>query len=86
MILILFSTAPAKPTLEHQFTSVLEKLRKIKGIIFSEREYNGVKIFELSQKQRTFSWIKIENVWVSTFTPILIEDVIRMHMSNGSNL
>ncbi len=52
--------------------------------MFSEREYNGVKIFELTQKQRTFSWIKIEEVWVSTFTPVLIEDVIRMHNSNGA--
>ena len=63
---------------------MLEKIRKIKGIVFSEREYNGVKIFELTQKQRTFSWIKIEDVWVSTFTPILIEDVIRMHNSDGT--
>jgi len=76
--------APAKPDLEYEFNSVLEKIRKIKGIVFSEREYSGVKIFELTQKQRTFSWVKIENVWVSTFTPILIEDVIRMHNSNGT--
>lgn len=76
--------APAKPALEQQFNSVLEKLRQTKGITFSEREYGGVKIFELSQKQRTFSWIKIENVWVTSFTPILIEDVIRMRNSNGA--
>ena len=75
--------SPAKPALEHQFNSMLEKLTCVKGITFSQREYNGVQIFELSQKQRTFSWINIENVWISTFTPILIEDVIRMHNSNG---
>ena len=75
--------SPAKPALEHQFNSMLEKLTSVKGITFSQREYNGVQIFELSQKQRTFSWINIENVWISTFTPILIEDVIRMHNSNG---
>jgi hypothetical protein len=45
MISILFFTAPAKPDLEYEFNSVLEKIRKIKGIVFSEREYNGVKIF-----------------------------------------
>ncbi len=76
--------APSRPQLEQQFTTVLEKLRKNKNIIFSEREYNGVKILELSQKKKTFSWIKIENVWISTFTPILIEDVIRMYKSGGS--
>ena len=75
--------SPAKPSLEHQFNSMLEKLTTVKGITFSQREYNGVQIFELTQKQRTFSWINIENVWISTFTPILIEDVIRMHNSNG---
>ena len=75
--------SPANLTLEHQFNNTLEKLRGIKGVTFSQREYNGVQIFELSQKQRTFSWINIGNVWVSTFTPILIEDVIRMHNANG---
>ncbi len=75
--------ASAKTSLEQQFNSVLEKLRKSKGIAFSERQYNGVQIFEVSQKQRTFSWVKIEDVWVGSFTPILIEDVIRMHNSDG---
>ncbi len=77
--------SPANPTLEHQFNSTLEKLRSINGVRFSQREYNGVQIFELSQKQRTFSWINIGNVWVSTFTPILIEDVIRMHNANATS-
>jgi hypothetical protein len=45
-----------------------------------------LRFFELTQKQRTFSWIKIEDVWVSTFTPILIEDVIRMHNSRWHDL
>ena len=75
--------SPANPKLEHQFNGLLEKLRTIKGINFSQREYNGVQIFELSQKQRTFSWIKIENVWVRTFTPILIEDVVRDINADG---
>lgn len=75
----------AKQNLEQQFSAVVEKLGKSKGIVFSEREYNGVKIFEVSQKQRTFSWIKIDNVWVGSFTPILIEDVIRMHNSDAVN-
>lgn len=76
--------SPSQPNLEQQFNIVLDQLRKAKGIRFSEREYNGVRIFELSQKQRTFSWIKIENILISTFTPILIEDVIRTHNSNGT--
>lgn len=75
--------APAKPNLELQFNTVLGKLRSTKGIVYSEREYNGVRIYELSHKKRTFSWINIDNVLISTFTPVLIEDVIRTHNSNG---
>ncbi|HZI25462.1 MAG TPA: hypothetical protein VFD46_10305, partial [Chryseolinea sp.] len=75
--------SPAKPALEIQFNSVLEKIKQTKDIRFSEREYNGIKIFELSQKDRTFSWVKIENIWVSSFTSILIEDVVRMHALGG---
>jgi hypothetical protein len=43
--------APSKPQLELQFSSVLERLRKIKNIVVSERDYNGVKILELSQNK-----------------------------------
>lgn len=71
--------APVKPGLEQQFASVLDKLRSIRGVRFSEREYSGVKIYELTQNKRTFSWIKMNNILVSSFTPVLIEDVIRMH-------
>ena len=63
----------------------MERLKKNRSIIVSEREYNGVKILELSQNKRTFSWINIENVWISSFTPMLIEDVIRMYKSGEAN-
>jgi len=71
---------PATPTVEQEFNIALEALRKGKGTTdFSEHEYNGVRIYELSMKNRTFSWIKLNHVWVSSFTPMLIEDVIRTY-------
>ena len=51
----------------------------LKGYKYSERELNEVKIHELSSHNRTFSWIAIKNIWVGSFTPFLIEDVIRTY-------
>jgi hypothetical protein len=77
--------APSNPQLDMQFASVMDRLQKLKNVTVSEREYNEVKIFELSQNKRTFSWVNIENVWISSFTPMLIEDVIRMYKSGDTN-
>jgi hypothetical protein len=41
--------APSNPQLDMQFASVMDRLQKLKNVIVSEREYNEVKIFELSQ-------------------------------------
>jgi hypothetical protein len=77
---------PNSPGLETQFIELISRLRKGgEKILMSDREYNGTKIFEAVLKGRTFSWIKIDNVWVSSFTPVLIEDVIRTHNSDGRN-
>ena len=50
----------------------------------SERALNEVKIHELTRDDETFSWILIENVWVGSFTPFLIEDVIRTYNGKRS--
>ncbi len=49
------------------------------GYRYSERELNKVKIHEVSSDKETFSWIIVGNVWVGSFTPFLIEDVIRTY-------
>jgi hypothetical protein len=56
-----------------------EDFSKLKGYRYSERELNKVKIHELSHGKHTFSWVVIGDVWVGSFTPFLIEDVIRTH-------
>ena len=54
-------------------------LPALKGYKYSERELNAVKIHELTSKSRTFSWIALGNIWAGSFTPFLIEDVIRTY-------
>ncbi|HEX8037630.1 MAG TPA: hypothetical protein VF490_00705, partial [Chryseosolibacter sp.] len=54
-------------------------LSRFKGYRYSQRELNKVTIHELGLRQHTFSWIVIGDVWVGSFTPFLIEDVIRTY-------
>ena len=77
---------PDSPGLEAQFIERISRLKKAgEKILMSDREYSGVKIFEVALKAKTFSWIKIDNIWISSFTPVLIEDVIRTYNSEGKN-
>lgn len=79
---------PYSPLVEQQFNSLVEKMTKQNGakkVLFSDHEYNGVKIYELSLGGRTFSWVRIDNVLVSSFTPVLVEDVIRTYRQDGRN-
>jgi hypothetical protein len=47
----------------------------------AEREFNSTKIYELNIKGQIFSWAQIENIWVGSFTPFLLEDVVRTYTS-----
>jgi hypothetical protein len=49
-----------------------------------EREFNGYKIHELTTKGQIFSWAEVDDIWVGSFTPFLIEDVIRTYTGDGS--
>lgn len=57
----------------------LSEFPDLKGYRYSERELNDVKIHELTFNKHTFSWVLIRDVWVGSFTPFLIEDVIRTY-------
>ena len=79
---------PDHPLLDQQFNDVLGKVMKNQGageVVLTDREYNGIKINEMSLKERTFSWVKIENMWVASFTAVLIEDVIRTYRMGDRN-
>jgi hypothetical protein len=49
----------------------------------TEREFNGIKINEVKIHQQIFSWSQIDRVWVGSFTPLLLEDVIRTYTSEN---
>ena len=65
-----------------QFESTVNSWRNVKGPRFSERILNGVSIQELRVGKRLFSWTVLDEVWVGSFTPFLIEDVIRTYTSD----
>jgi hypothetical protein len=49
-----------------------------------KRMLNGVEIFEISIAGQLFSFTVIDQVWVGSYTPFLLEDVIRNH-TKGSD-
>lgn len=62
---------------EKIYEQIFEEWKKKVPGSFTEREYNEVKIQELTAGKEIFSWVVLENVWVGSFTPFLLEDVIR---------
>jgi hypothetical protein len=70
---------PFNNNTEVRLNLLLDKFKKTKGIKISSREYEGIPINELSYGTSVFSWIVVEDTWVGSFSPILVEDVIRTH-------
>jgi hypothetical protein len=56
-----------------------------KLIRYATREFNSVPINEVMFSHQVFSFAKLENVWVGSFTPFLVEDVIRTFKSGKTN-
>lgn len=52
---------------------------------YSSREFNSIQIQEIRFSNQVFSYAFIENVWIGSFTPFLIEDVVRTHKSNTTS-
>jgi hypothetical protein len=50
------------------------------------RSFNSGEIYEVSIGTRTFSYAIIENIWAGSFTPFLIEDVIRTYTAAEEGL
>lgn len=76
---------PFDQNLQRKFFLYLEELKKIKGVRNAERDYNGIRINEISFNKQVFSWIVIDNNWIGTYTPVLIEDVIRTFTTSARN-
>ncbi|HEX5172304.1 MAG TPA: hypothetical protein VFW11_24180 [Cyclobacteriaceae bacterium] len=60
------------------FEATVEDWKNKKGINYKEREFNGAKIQELSTSTSVFSWVVLKDVWIGSFSPFLVEDVIRV--------
>jgi hypothetical protein len=79
---IFYSTAN-KSRLD-QFDSLLKKLKLNKHVSFTEREFNATKIQEVAYNKYIFSWVVMDGVWVGSFTPFLVEDVIRTYEAGAA--
>lgn len=53
------------------------------GSKISQRELNGIQISEVRIGERVFSWTTFEGIWAGSFTPFLVEDIIRTYKSGG---
>lgn len=74
---VFYSTAKAARV--SQLDSLLTKLKRNKQVKFSEREFNATRIREIAYNKYVFSWTVIDDIWIGSFTPFLVEDVIRTH-------
>lgn len=59
------------------FKALINQWKDIKVVRFSERELNGFKILEFSSNKKLFSCVQLGDGWAGSFTPFLIEDVLR---------
>jgi hypothetical protein len=69
------------PNFQQKFLLLKNQLLSVKGIKNGVRALNEIPINEISFKGQTFSWVEIENVWAGSFSPIIVEDIIRAHVS-----
>lgn len=59
------------------FKSLVSQWKDTPGIRFTERELNGFKILEFTINKKLFSCVQLNDAWAGSFTPFLIEDVVR---------
>ncbi|MBL3658565.1 DUF3352 domain-containing protein [Fulvivirga sediminis] len=57
-------------------TGILEAFKD--GGSFDKRIYQGYELQEISSKGRTFTYLIDKNVFIGSFTPFLVEDVVRL--------
>jgi hypothetical protein len=65
-------------------TDEFNKLLQSGDYKLSERSFTSVIIHEIRSKSISFSWAVIDGVWVGSFTPFLVEDVVRTSQNGRS--
>lgn len=71
------------PSASSTLGSLIDHFKKISGANFSSRKYLRSEINEIKFKTATFSYIIDRNTFVGSFTPFLIEDVLRLQREGG---
>lgn len=59
------------------FKTLVSQWKESNSIRFAERELNGFKILEFSFNKKLFSCVQLGDAWAGSFTPFLIEEVVR---------
>jgi hypothetical protein len=67
------------PAFAEKFSALLQSLQTLKGIKRTRRVFNDVIINEFQFNKNVFSWVEIDNVWAGSFSPVIVEDVIRTY-------
>lgn len=57
-------------------------LSSISNYKLTSREFSSIQIHEIKSAKQIFSYANIDGVWIGSFTPFLIEDVIRTYKTN----
>lgn len=70
---------------QQKVSLLIQQFATWNGLKASEREFHTVPIQEVSYRGKTFSYALIENIWVGSYSPILVEDVIRTYKSEEGN-
>jgi hypothetical protein len=73
------------PTFQQKIDMLSQELLKKKGVKATQRQLNEVLINEISLGGKIFSSALIENVWVGSYSPIVIEDIIRTYKAEKKN-
>jgi len=69
-----------------KINTMVESWENVKGVRFSDRVLNNIKIQEFDFGEKKFTATQIEGIWVGSFTPFLVEDVIRTFTSEEQSL
>ncbi|MDH5604904.1 MAG: hypothetical protein OEY51_13230, partial [Cyclobacteriaceae bacterium] len=76
------------PSRRKNLNKVIEKIQGEKGLTLNHRNFNNVEIYDYTTrdiKGLVFSFASIEDFWFGSFSPFLVEDVIRQY-TEGTGL
>jgi hypothetical protein len=73
------------PSFQQKIDLLSDQFVGLKGLKSTTREYQTIPIQEITYQGMTFSSALIDNIWVGSYSPILVEDVIRTYKSDDSN-